>query len=63
MRIEFERETSPSAKTPEARQRPLYLFDVGFTGFIELWNRLQAFFWSFFRTDTNYTESRRDVEY
>jgi hypothetical protein len=47
MWMEFECETSLMAKTPETRQHFLhflYFFDVEFSGFIESWNKLQAFF-------------------
>jgi hypothetical protein len=50
MWIEFEWQTSLSAKTPETRQHFCYFFGVEFAGFdsIESWNRWQAFFLFFY---------------
>src|SRR5438552_3591484 len=44
MWMEFECESSLMAKTSETRQHLLHLFGAEYSGFIELWNRWQAFF-------------------
>ena len=65
--MEFECETSLMAKTPETHQHFFsFLFfpvSLWFARAYQIFERMTSFFFIFFRTDTNYTESRRDVEY